>query len=101
MADLTQSCFGKTTIEAKPQAFPLSGLTAEQAGKGGVVLVGEAAAAAGAALALELEADGRLGARQVTGLEREIVELQKENRMLREERDVLMKATVFLAERSK
>ena len=34
-------------------------------------------------------------------LEREIAELRKENRMLREERDVLKKATVFLAERSK
>lgn len=34
-------------------------------------------------------------------LEREIAELRKENRMLREERDVLQKATVFFAERSK
>ena len=34
-------------------------------------------------------------------LEREIAELRKENRMLREERDVLKKATVFFAERSK
>ena len=34
-------------------------------------------------------------------LEREIVELRKENRLLREERDVLKKATVFFAERSK
>ena len=34
-------------------------------------------------------------------LEREITELRKENRMLREERDVLKKATVFFAERSK
>lgn len=34
-------------------------------------------------------------------LEREIAELRKENRTLREERDVLKKATVFFAERSK
>jgi len=34
-------------------------------------------------------------------LEREIAELRKENRVLREERDVLKKATVFFAERSK
>lgn len=34
-------------------------------------------------------------------LEREIAELRKENRQLREERDVLKKATVFFAERSK
>lgn len=34
-------------------------------------------------------------------LEREIAELRKENRMLREERDVLKKATVFFAERSR
>ena len=34
-------------------------------------------------------------------LEREIAELRKENRMLREERDVLKKATVFFAQRSK
>lgn len=34
-------------------------------------------------------------------LEREIAELRKENRMLREESDVLEKATVFFAERSK
>ena len=34
-------------------------------------------------------------------LEREIAELRKENRLLREERDVLKKATVFFAERSK
>ena len=34
-------------------------------------------------------------------LEREIAELRKENRLLREERDVLRKATVFFAERSK
>ncbi len=33
-------------------------------------------------------------------LEREIAELRKENRLLREERDVLKKATVFFAERS-
>ncbi len=37
----------------------------------------------------------------VSDLEREIVELRKENRMLREEREVLKKATVFFAERSK
>lgn len=34
-------------------------------------------------------------------LEREVAELRKENRMLREERDVLKKATQFFAERSK
>jgi transposase len=34
-------------------------------------------------------------------LEHEIAELRTENRMLREERDVLKKATVFFAERSK
>jgi len=34
-------------------------------------------------------------------LEREIADLRKENRLLREERDVLKKATVFFAERSK
>jgi len=34
-------------------------------------------------------------------LEREIAELRKENRLLREERDVLKKATMFFAERSK
>ena len=34
-------------------------------------------------------------------LEREVAELGKENRMVREERDVLKKATVFFAERSK
>ena len=34
-------------------------------------------------------------------LEREITELRKENRMLREESDVLKKATVFFAQRSK
>ena len=34
-------------------------------------------------------------------LEREIAELRKENRMLRQQRDVLKKATVFFAERSK
>jgi transposase len=34
-------------------------------------------------------------------LERELAELRKENRMLREERNVLKKATVFFAERSK
>jgi len=34
-------------------------------------------------------------------LEREIAELRKENRILREERDVLKMATMFFAERSK
>lgn len=34
-------------------------------------------------------------------LEREIAELRKENRLLREERVILKKATVFFAERSK
>ena len=34
-------------------------------------------------------------------LEGKVAELRKENRMLREERDVLKKATVFFAERSK
>lgn len=34
-------------------------------------------------------------------LEREVAELRRENRQLREERDVLKKATVFFAERSK
>ena len=33
-------------------------------------------------------------------LEREIAELRKENRMLRQQRDVLKKATVFFAERT-
>ncbi len=37
----------------------------------------------------------------LSDLEREIAELRKENRLLREERDVLKKATVFFAERSK
>ena len=32
-----------------------------------------------------------------TDLEREITELRKENRLLREERDILKKATVFFA----
>lgn len=36
-----------------------------------------------------------------SGLEGEIAELRKENRMLREEREVLKKATQFFAERSK
>ena len=36
-----------------------------------------------------------------TDLERELSELRRENRMLREERDVLKKATQFFAERSK
>ncbi|HGG58495.1 MAG TPA: hypothetical protein ENK26_01075 [Gammaproteobacteria bacterium] len=34
-------------------------------------------------------------------LEREVARLRKENRLLREERDILEKATVFFAERSK
>jgi len=34
-------------------------------------------------------------------LEREVARLRKENRLLREERDILKKATVFFAERSK
>jgi len=34
-------------------------------------------------------------------MERELAELRRENRMLREERDVLKKATQFFAERSK
>lgn len=34
-------------------------------------------------------------------LEREVADLRKENRLLREERDLLKKATVFFAERSK
>lgn len=34
-------------------------------------------------------------------LEREIAELRRENRLLREERDVLKKATQFFAEQSK
>ena len=34
-------------------------------------------------------------------LQREIAELRKENRLLREERDILKKATVFFAKRSK
>ena len=34
-------------------------------------------------------------------LEREVAELRRENRLLREERDILKKATQFFAERSK
>lgn len=34
-------------------------------------------------------------------LERELADLRKENRLLREERDILKKATIFFAERSK
>ncbi len=34
-------------------------------------------------------------------LERELTQLRKENRLLREERDILKKATQFFAERSK
>lgn len=37
-----QSLLGKVRIEAKPQAWPLSAMTAERFGKGAVVLVGEA-----------------------------------------------------------
>lgn len=38
-----QSMLGKVKIEAMPQAWPLSALTAAHFGKGGVVLIGEAA----------------------------------------------------------
>lgn len=38
-----QSMLGKVTVESAPQAFPLSGMTAERFGKGRIVLVGEAA----------------------------------------------------------
>lgn len=38
-----QSVLGKVTVEAAPQAFPLSGMQAERFGKGRVVLLGEAA----------------------------------------------------------
>ncbi len=36
-----------------------------------------------------------------TDMERELAELRRENRLLREEREVLKKATQFFAERSK
>ena len=36
-----------------------------------------------------------------TDMERELTELRRENRLLREERDVLKKATQFFAERSR
>lgn len=38
-----QSMLGKVTVDKRPQAFPLSGMTAARFGKGRVVLVGEAA----------------------------------------------------------
>ncbi|MCV3738321.1 UbiH/UbiF family hydroxylase [Rhizobium sp. TRM96647] len=38
-----QSLLGRVTVEAAPQAFPLSGMQAERFGKGRVVLLGEAA----------------------------------------------------------
>ena len=36
-----------------------------------------------------------------TDLERELAELRKENRLLREERELLKKATIFFADQSK
>lgn len=41
--DRMQSVLGKVTVEAAPQAFPLSGMQADRFGKGRVVLLGEAA----------------------------------------------------------
>lgn len=38
-----QSILGKVTVEAAPQSFPLSGMSARRFGKGRVALVGEAA----------------------------------------------------------
>lgn len=50
---------------------------------------------------IRLDRDNPVKPTAQSDLEREIAELRKENRMLREERDVLKKATVFFAERSK
>ena len=44
--------------------------------------------------------DAQKPARQ-SDVERELAELRRENRLLREERDILKKATQFFAERSK
>ncbi len=41
--DRMQSILGKVTVEARPQSFPLSGMSAHRFGKGRVTLVGEAA----------------------------------------------------------
>lgn len=41
--DRMQSILGKVTVEAAPQSFPLSGMSAHRFGKGRVALVGEAA----------------------------------------------------------